>query len=294
MQPFTYARPASLDEAVALLARHGSDARVLAGGTDLLIRLRDGSLRATAVVDVKRIPELAPAIVERDGVLRISAGTTMTDLGEDPRVRARFAALADAAAVVGSVQIRNRATLAGNVCNASPAADTAPALLVYGAVVVAVGPAGERRIPLDAFFVRSGVTTLTADELVTAIELPLPPGPTGSAHERRTRRRGHDLASVTVAVAVDGSPVARLAYGSVGPRPVLVQDATGVLADPGAPDDARAAVLDELLAGARPSPTSMRAGPAYRLAMLRVHAERAARTAAARLAEARAGAGAAR
>ncbi len=142
MQAFAYARPATLAEAVALLEADGPDARILAGGTDLIIRLRDGSARPSVVVDVKRIAELRPEIREVDGRLSIGATTVMTDIAarrSDPR---RFAALAEAAAVVGSVQIRNRATLAGNICNASPAADTAPPLLVYGAELVAVGPAG--------------------------------------------------------------------------------------------------------------------------------------------------------
>ena len=160
----------------------------------------------------------------------------MTDIAEDPLVRRHFPALAEAAAVVGSVQIRNRATLAGNVCNASPAADTAPPLLVYGASVVAAGPGGTRRIPVDDFFVKSGVTTLARGELVTAIELPVPARRMGAAHVRRTRRRGHDLASVTLCCGVDDAGVTRLAYGSVGPRPVLRVDETGVLADPAAPD----------------------------------------------------------
>jgi CO/xanthine dehydrogenase FAD-binding subunit len=279
MRPFAYERPATLAEAVALLAANGPDARVLAGGTDLIIRLRDGSASPAVVVDVKRVPELRPGIVEHGGRITISATTVMTDIAADDRIRDRFTALAEAAAVVGSVQIRNRATLAGNLCNASPAADTAPSLLTFGAEVVAVGPAGPRRIPLDGFFVRSGVTTLLPGELVTAIELPVPHGPLGSAHVRRTRRRGHDLASVTLAVAVDGAGVTRLAYGSVGPRPVLVVDPSGTLADAAAPPVARTALLEEALAAASPSPTSMRASPDYRLAMLRVLAERAIRTA---------------
>ena len=284
MQPFIYARPATVAEAIAILQEHGPDARVLAGGTDLIIRLRDRSVRPTVVVDVKRIAELDPAILEVDGRLRIGATTVMTDIVADERVQRRFPALVEAAAVVGSVQIRNRATLAGNLCNASPAADTAPALLVYGADVVAAGPSGTRRIPLTEFFVRSGQTTLARGELVTAIELPLPARPTGSAHVRRTRRRGHDLASVTLAVAIDDTGRTRLAYGSVGPRPVLVVDESGVLADPHAADADRTAVLDRLLVDASPSPRSMRAGPEYRLAMLRVLAVRAVRTALDRLA----------
>lgn len=284
MQPFAYERPTTVAEAVALLAMHGPAARVLAGGTDLIIRLRDGSLRLDVVVDVKRIAELRPGIRDAGGRLVIAATTVMTEIAGDARIRRDHTALAEAAAVVGSVQIRNRATLAGNVCNASPAADTAPSLLVFGAEVLAVGPDGERRFPVDELFVRSGVTTLRPGELVTAIELPAPGRRRASVHVRRTRRRGHDLASVTLAVAVDDAGVTRLAYGSVGPRPVLEVDETGVLADPVAPADAKAAILERMLAGASPSPRSMRASPEYRLAMLRVLAERAVRTAIDRLA----------
>jgi CO/xanthine dehydrogenase FAD-binding subunit len=282
MRAFSYERPATVADAVALLARHGPDARVLAGGTDLVIRLRDGTARPTVVVDVKRIPELDPAIREADGRLVIGATTVMTEIAADERIRDRFTALAEAAAVVGSVQIRNRATLAGNLCNASPAADTAPALLVYGAEVVVAGPDGSRRIPVDALFVRSGVTTLQRGELVTSIELPLATR-VGSAHQRRTRRRGHDLASVTLACSVDRSRTTRLAYGSVGPRPVLAVDDTGVLADATAAMADRSAMLERMLADASPSPRSMRASPDYRLAMLRVLGWRALASAIARL-----------
>ncbi len=276
MQPFAYARPETLDEAVSLLAERGSGARVLAGGTDLVIRLRDGSMAPGLVVDVKRIPELAPGIrAGADGSLVIGATTVMTDIAAHPVIRRDLAALADAAAVVGSVQIRNRATLAGNLCNASPAADTAPALLVHGAIVVAAGPDGVRRILLDDFFVRSGVTTLVPGELVVAVEIPGPASRIASAHQRRTRRRGHDLASVTVTAGIDASGVTRLAFGSVGPRPLLRVDSSGILADPTASDEARVAVLEALVADASPSLRSMRAGPEYRLAMLRVLARRA-------------------
>jgi CO/xanthine dehydrogenase FAD-binding subunit len=284
MHTFAYARPTTMAEAVALLDAHGPDARLLAGGTDLIIRLRDGTVTPALVVDLKRIAELRPAIGEADGRVTISAGTVMTDIAADPLVARHFPALAEAAAVVGSVQIRNRATLAGNVCNASPAADTAPSLLVYGAEVVAEGPAGTRRIPVDGFCVRSGVTMLARGELVRAIELPIPARRQGAVHVRRTRRRGHDLASVTLCCAVDETGLTRLAYGSVGPRPVLAVDESGVLADPGAPDDAKAAIFERMFAGASPSPRSMRASPAYRLAMLRVLGRRALATAIDRLA----------
>jgi CO/xanthine dehydrogenase FAD-binding subunit len=286
MRAFAYERPTRLDAAVALLDEHGSEARLLAGGTDLIIRLRDGSIQPRIVVDLKRIAELDWAIRETDGVLTIGARTVMTDIAADERVRREFEALAEAAAVVGAVQIRNRATLAGNICNASPAADTAPALLVFGATVIVAGSAGTRRIPIDELFVRSGVTTLARGELVTAIELPRPTSRHGSVHVRRTRRRGHDLASVTLACAVLADGTTRLAYGSVGPRPILVTDETGLLADPTAPDSAKRQRLEDLFVDASPSARSMRATPEYRLAMLHVLGLRALGTAIERLAAA--------
>ena len=273
MRQFRYERPTDLAAAIALLAENGPSARVLAGGTDLIIRLRDRTYEPSVVVDVKRIPELAPGIDELDHGLRITAGTTMTQLIEHAAVQRHFPALAEAARFVGSVQIRNRATLAGNQCNASPAADTAPPLLIYDARLLIVGPAGEREVALDDFFVRSGVTTLARGELVTAITLPWSSGRRGSAFQRRTRRRGHDLASVTLALSIDDAGGARLAYGSLGPRPLVFVGDSG-------------ADFEAWFAHARPSPTSMRAAPDYRLAMLHVLADRALATARDRLAAA--------
>jgi carbon-monoxide dehydrogenase medium subunit len=289
MRTFAYERPTHLDEAVALLDAAGPGARLLAGGTDLIIRLRDGTIRPQTVVDVKGIAELDAGIGELDGGLRIGARTVMTDITEDPRVRRDYRALAEAAAVVGSVQIRNRATLAGNIGNASPAADTAPALLVYGARVVVAGPDGVRTIPIDEVFVRSGVTTLARGELITAIELPRPPGPAGAVHVRRTRRRGHDLASVTLACAVTADGLTRIGYGSLGPRPLLVVDESGLLADAAASDLAKMQRLEAMFVEASPSPRSMRASPEYRLAMLHVLGLRAVAVAVERLAEMRDG-----
>jgi len=283
MRAFAYERPESLAEAVGLLAEHGPEARLLAGGTDLIIRLRDGTIRPRVVVDVKRIAELDGTIREMGDILRIGARTTMTDIASDARIRRSYTALAEGAAVVGSVQIRNRATLAGNICNASPAADTSPALLVFGAVVVIAGPGGERRVPLDAFFVRSGVTRLAPGELVVAIELPIPAIARGSTHVRHTRRRGHDLASVTLACSVSADGVTRVAYGSLGPRPLLVVDETGMLAAASASDAQKLERLETMFVDASPSPTSLRASPDYRLAMLRVLGMRAVAIASERL-----------
>jgi CO/xanthine dehydrogenase FAD-binding subunit len=283
MRAFAYERPSRLEAAIALLADPVAEARPLAGGTDLIIRLRDGTLQPRTVVDVKGIEELERDITEVDGRLRIGARTVMTDILADERIRRDFEALAEAALFVGSVQIRDRATLSGNICNASPAADTVPALLVYDASVTVAGPSGERTIPIDDVFIRSGVTTIRPDELLVSIDLPRPATRRGSVHLRRTRRRGHDLASVTLACSVDDHGVTRIAYGSLGPRPLLVVDDTGLLADRRAADDAKRRRLEELFVDAAPSPRSMRASPEYRLAMLHVLGSRGVSTAIARL-----------
>ena len=156
MRPFTYLRPTSLDQMMTALADPAASAALLAGGTDLIVRLRRGHVRPTMVVDTKSVRDLNGDIIAIEGGLRFGARVTMTALIEDARVRDRFEALVEAASVVGSVQIRNRATLAGNVCNASPAADTVPALLVYGARVNVVGPAGSRVVRLAEFFTGPG------------------------------------------------------------------------------------------------------------------------------------------
>jgi len=129
------------------------------------------------------------------------------------------------------VQIRNRATLTGNICNASPAADTAPALLAYGAAVVLISRHGSRRVPLDEFMLGPRRTSLGAHEIAAAVDIPVPPARTGSQFARLTRRRGVDLATVSLCCTV-GSLVTRFAFGAVGPRPFVLTDGSGVLADP--------------------------------------------------------------
>jgi len=283
MNSFHYARPETVADAVSLLDEYGEKARLLAGGTDLIIELRNRWVEPEIVIDVKRIPELAGGITEQDGVLSISAGTVMTDIVEDERVQRHFPALAEAAVVVGSVQIRARATLAGNICNGSPAADTAPPLLVYDAVVVVAGPGGTRRLPIDDFIVGPGKTALERGELVIAVELPIPQRARGSAYTRLTRRRGTDLASITLCAGVDADGDARIAYGSVGPRAFLVRDESGILGDPNIPIEDKVEPLDRIFSLASPSLKSLRASPDYRLAMLRVLGARALETALGRL-----------
>jgi len=286
MRPFKYVRPRTLDELFGVTSAHGANARILAGGTDVMVRLRMGHMRPDVVVDVKRVADLSREICEVDGALRVGAHVVMTSVVQDARMRRLFPALVEAASVVGSVQIRNRATLAGNICNASPAADTAPALLVYGAVVNVAAAAGRRRVPLSEFFTGPGKTVLATGEIVESIDLPLPAAPAGAAFGRVTRRFGVDLATINLCCRIDASGETRFAYGAVAPRPFLVIDRAGVLANPSASDDARTAALRELIGQASPI-SDVRGGREYRLGMLDVMSRRALATAQRRLSEIR-------
>jgi CO/xanthine dehydrogenase FAD-binding subunit len=288
VHPFRYIRPRSLADALGVLAQYGPEARVLAGGTDLLVRLRLGHVRPSVVLDVKGLVDLRGDVTIDGTVLRIGASAVITDVISDPRIRRHFPALVEAGRVVGSVQIRNRATFAGNICNASPAADTTPALLAYGAVVNLIGAAGPRRIPLAEFFVGPGQTVLATGEIVASIDVPMPSIPTGAAFGRVTRRRGVDLASINLCCVVTGSGETRFAYGAVGPRPFVVNDTSGTLTDPGATRAARDAALAQLNSHASPI-SDVRADRDYREAMLQVMSRRTLATAIDRLRTARDG-----
>lgn len=272
MTPFAYLRPDTLDELLTLVRAHGPAARVLAGGTDLMVRMRANRESPAVVIDLKRVADVRSDVTEIDGHIRIGARTVMTDVIENASIREHFPALVEAARTVGSVQIRNRATLAGNLCNASPAADTAPPLLAYGASLNLVSANGPRRMSLDEFFAGPGRTTLASGELVSSIDLPLPAERTGSAFSRLTRRHGVDLAIVNVCCVVVKSGGVRFAFGAVGPRPFVVasrQDAP----------------LEGVLDQAHPI-SDLRASADYRLAMLPVLARRALNNALERLREA--------
>jgi carbon-monoxide dehydrogenase medium subunit len=256
---FDYLRPESLDDLLSLVRTH-PDARLLAGGTDLLVRLRKGSGFPHVVIDVKRVSALRADVTLVGGGVRIGARTVITDIIDSKLLREHFPALVEAGLVVGSVQIRNRATLVGNICNASPAADTAPPLLVYDAVVNVIGTTGSRALPLEQFFAGPGRNTLAPGELVESVDLPLPKQRTGSAFGRLTRRRGVDLAIVNLSCVARESGDVRFAFGAVGPRPFAVN----TRAD---------APLQDLLHHASPI-SDLRASADYRAAMLPVLARR--------------------
>jgi CO/xanthine dehydrogenase FAD-binding subunit len=284
VRPFRWVRPSSLKDVIGLLQEHGTAAQVLAGGTDLVVSLRGWKIAPRLIVDIKRVSDLPAIITQTDDWITIGATVTMSEIEAHDTVRKRLPALAEAAAVVGSLQIRNRATLVGNVCNASPAADTVPVLAVYGAFVRMRGPGGERSLPVVDFIEGNRQTALTAGELVTAVSIPLPDCPFGAAFARITRRRGVDLATVNLCCGIDAAGVTRFAFGAVSARPLLVQDADGILADTSALPEAKAATLDALLSQASPI-TDVRGSAEFRMAMLRVLARRTHGCAAERLAD---------
>ncbi|TVQ35067.1 MAG: xanthine dehydrogenase family protein subunit M [Spirochaetaceae bacterium] len=269
MSALHYARPESLADAIAILEQYGPGARVLNGGTDLMVRFQKMQVTPEAIVDIKRVRDMSDAIVWDGDSVTIGARVVMTRLIRDERIRRRYPALVDAASTVGSIQIRNRATLAGNICNASPAADTVPPLLVHGATVQLVGSSGSRETPLDGFFLAPGKTARAPDELLVSITIPPHRSPYGAAFGRLTRRHGVDLASINMACAIDAERAVTFAFGAVGPTPITVKDTSGALADHTVSDAQRDAALQALIA--RTSPISdVRASAAYRSAMLLV------------------------
>src|SRR3954454_7202636 len=266
-----YYRPTTRAEALAALAAGGAAARPLVGGTDLLVGLRHHTVEPDLLVDLKGVTDLPEPIVVGDDGVRMGATYTLGELVAHPVVQDWYPALVEAALTVGSVAIRNRASLVANSCNASPAADTAPPLLVHGARVTIASLDGDRTAALDEFFLGPRRTLCGPGELVTRIDLPRPAPGSGSAFRRLTRRRGVDLATVSVAAAVgpDGGLV--LGLGAVGPRPLRTEFAGPLdLTDGAALDQA----LDRLLSVATPI-SDVRGSREYRLATLRVLTKRA-------------------
>jgi carbon-monoxide dehydrogenase medium subunit len=221
---FELVLPRSIDECLKSLTEHGRDAKVVAGGTDLLPQLKNGLLKPPCVVDLSGVPELRALSDDGTRGLRIGAAVTARALELDPRVRAAYPAVAESAALIGSVQIRNLATVGGNLCNAAPSADMAPPLLALDAEAVIGGPNGRRRVPLASFFAGVRRTVLAPDELLVEIALPARAARSGGHYLRHTPRRELDIAVVGVASQVtltDGvCGTVRIALASVAPTPV--------------------------------------------------------------------------
>ncbi len=276
MQPFDYVIPRDYQEASEYLAAGIGSVRALQGGTDLLIRIRGGFVKPERVVDLKGLPGMREIKLSPDGWLVVGAACTMNQVGTHPVICERYDVLAQAANSVASYQLRNRATIGGNCCNASPAADTAPALLCLDAVAEVFGAGGARRIPMGAFFTGPGRTAMQKGEFLTAIHLPPHEGVrSAGSYNKLGRTKIGDIAVVSVAVnceARDGSLAWRLAIGAAGPTPLRALEAETALAQDNTPAGvARAA---ELASGAARPIDDIRGSAAYRKAMVRVLARR--------------------
>jgi CO/xanthine dehydrogenase FAD-binding subunit len=266
-----YYRPTTRADALAALAEAGERARPLVGGTDLLVGLRHHTVEPDLLVDLKAVTDLPEPLAVGDDGIAVGPTLTLGELASTPVVQDWYPALVEAALTVGSVAIRNRASLVANSCNASPAADTAPPLLVHGAAVTISSLDGDRTVPLAEFFLGPRRTLCGPGEIVSRIDLPRPAEGSGSAFRRLTRRRGVDLATVSLAAGVDGDGRVVLGMGAVGPRPLLTGASEPVDIDD---DAALVPVLDRLLEIATPI-SDVRGSREYRLAMLRVLAKRA-------------------
>lgn len=266
-----YFQPLTTADALAELAAGGEQARVFVGGTDLLVGLRHRTIEPAVLVDIKDVVDVPPPITVDDGGVTIGPTLTMAALAADRQIQEWFPALVEASLTVGSVAIRNRASLVGNLCNGSPAADTAPPLLAHGATVTIASASGLRTASLVDFFLAPRRTLCGAGEMVVSLRLPRPDDGSSSAFKRMTRRRGVDLATVSVAAVVDAEHRVTLGLGAVGPVPLRSGPSAPVdLASPRSLADS----LGTLLEVASPI-ADVRAGRDYREAMLKVLAQRA-------------------
>ena len=228
---FIYLEPGSVGEVIELLAAHGDAARILAGGTDLLVQMKMERQKPAYVIGIGKLTELNGIRQDVDK-LTIGALTTIRELARDAGVRNRYTALAEACAAFSTAQVQAMGTVGGNLCNGSPASDTAPALIALGAEVVLVGPEGETRLPLERFFRGPGKTARRPDQLLVAVEVPAPAPNTGSAFVK-IGRVAADIAKANAAVHLvrEGDRIAdcRLAFGSVAPTPMRAPRAEAIL-----------------------------------------------------------------
>lgn len=215
---YEYHRPATMKEALALVKKHACGARILAGGTDLIVRLKEGLDSPSALIDIKSVPGL-DCIDEKNGAVFFGAAVTFTAMLESGTVKRCLPALWEAAKTVACGGIRNRATLVGNICSAVPSLDSAPALLCYGAVVHTDGARGKKNIPLGEWFLGPKKTVLCEGELVTGISVPVPKLRHGGAYCKLGRYHGEDLAQAGLCLLAFEDKTYRLAVGAVAPTP---------------------------------------------------------------------------
>ena len=283
MQEMKFETPTTLNAAVNLLAAAGDEACVLAGGTDLLVQLRTERIEPALVVDIKRIPGLLDIKKLEDGGFRIGAAVPCQALGEHKDLKSAWPGVVEGAELIGSTQIQGRASMGGNLCNGSPAADSVPGMVAAASTVTIVGPNGEREMAVEDFCRSPGETALLKGEMVTFINIPAPAPRSGDAYLRFIPRTEMDIAVVGAGISVtldEGGKciAARIALGAVAERVLLVKEAAGALIDTAIDETA----LDDLAAAASAAtrPIDDKRGTAeYRRKVAGVLARRAARIA---------------
>jgi carbon-monoxide dehydrogenase medium subunit len=225
LHAINYEIPSTLDQAVSILKTHGENARPFCGGTDIIIQLRAGVRRTGHLVDVKKIKELQTLSFDAKKGLRLGAAVSCVDISQSDVMRRHYPGLTEAAHLIGSLQIQNRASVGGNLCNGSPAADTTPALIALGARARIVGPSGEREVPVEDFVVSPGRTVVKPGELLVELLIPAPAPHSSDAYLRFIPRNEMDIAVVGVgaSVTLDGDKVkaARIGLGAVAATPLL-------------------------------------------------------------------------
>jgi carbon-monoxide dehydrogenase medium subunit len=235
LHAISFESPTSVADAIKLLAAHGEKARPLSGGTDLIIQLRAGVRRPDYVVDVKKIPELRQISFDLQKGLKLGAAVSCIDIYENADMRRYYPGLTEAAHLIGSLQIQSRASVGGNLCNGSPAADTTPALIALGAKARVAGPKGERLVPVESFCTGPGATVLQPGELLLELQIGAPERHSSDAYLRFIPRNEMDIAVVGVGVSIAIDPNddrvvdARIALGAVGPTPIFAAEASKAL-----------------------------------------------------------------
>jgi carbon-monoxide dehydrogenase medium subunit len=265
---FDYLRPRTVDELLELVTKHKDDAKLMAGGTDLLVLMRDKLIKPKYVIDLKGIEELNELSYDENRGLKIGATVTINQLLESEIVRERFGVLWSASEVMMDPMLRNRGTLVGNICNASPAADTAPALLVLDAEVEIVSKEGKRTVPIKDFFTGVKRTVLKPGEFARAVRIPCPPPKARGKYYRWGRTRGEDLAVVGVAILVadSGKRIVRIALSSVFKTPIRIFEIEEIFEKEGRLDEQIERAVSIVREKIAPI-TDVRGGKEYRLHM---------------------------
>ena len=279
MRSIRYEAPDTVEAAAALLAEADGTAKPLAGGTDFIVQLRSKMISPEVVVDLKHIPELL-AVREEGGGFRVGAAVPGAVLAENAAVAAMWPGVLEAFELIGSTQIQGRASLGGNLCNASPAADTTPAMIAAGVTCEIAGPGGRREAKVEDVVTAPGQTSLGRGELVVSFFLPPRPPRTGDAYLRFIPRTEMDIAVVGAGVCVSldeggACTAARVALGAVAPRPLLVPEAADALIDTRLDDDAMANLAAAASAACDPI-DDKRGTKTYRIKVAGVLARRAA------------------